>query len=121
MKRIFILLALVAFTACGKENKFPSEFSGQWFTEIEGVEHRIKVTENGVWTFDGMPAQVKLRLRLIEETKEGFILETTNTLNPTPKQYTLNRIEEGIWIVTMLNEDLSVMEGIPDDKWKALN
>jgi hypothetical protein len=121
MKIIYIILSLVALTACGKEKVFPSEFAGQWSTKIDGAEQRINVTKEGIWTFEGMPAHVKLQLRILDKKEDGYILETTNTLNPKPKQYTFNRIENGKWIVTMLNEDLTTMKGVPDDRWTPLN
>ena len=96
MKFLIALLPVLLLTGCGKKTEFPSEFVGRWEFEpesareyIEGMDlpeediiklsgsfphmnrgMKMKVTENGTWTYDDAPVELKIILKVIEKREE---------------------------------------------------
>ena len=143
MKSIIILL-LLSTIGCGSQ-EFPKDFSGNWefdsermFKSIEeghwSKEEKIKlissygslhngqkifISESGNWKTSDMPVGFSLQLSVVKNTNGKYIFETTNSMNPSEKEYTLNYInKEGVWCVEMLDSSMEKETKFPNNYWK---
>jgi len=135
------------FTGCGEKIEFPSEFVGRWEFDADSAKAyieamdlpegdiiklsgsfphmnrgiKMRVTENGTWTYDDAPADLKITLKVIERREDWHVFESTNVLNPSEKQYSQDRVKNGIWEAISLGGDLVEIPEHPRTYWKPLN
>ncbi len=132
----------------GKETTgvIPDEFVGQWVFDGDAAElgirameisagekaelqstfvdvargSKMSVAKDGRVVFDrGFPADL-IRLSVVEVRDDEVVFMTTNSANKGSTQYTLNRIENGLWLSRLLDESFKVVEVVPGDYWRPV-
>jgi hypothetical protein len=143
MKTILILILLITI-GCGSPS-FPKEFCGNWefdtqrmFKSIEEDHwseeyklkssnsygslyngHKIHVSKTGFWKSSNMPEGLSLQLSVVKNTNGKYIFQTTNSMNPSVKEYSLNHInKEGIWCVEMIDSSMKIINQFPNNYWR---
>lgn len=131
-------------TEARSDSEFPVDFHGDWvFAEEEANaailempiddeaklklqssfigmirDERRQVDSTGRITGDSYPDELVIRLHVVEETQDGVIMRTSNSMNPDASQFTLNTISNGVWRSALLDDSLKPVVGIPDDFWQ---
>jgi hypothetical protein len=146
--QLCFLIAVVscdrAPTEVGEDKKFPSELEGEWVFDEESAtaaiekmpikeEDKLKLQSSyigmirgesrhmdstGRITGDTYPDELIIRLHVVEKRADGVVTRTTNSMNPTAKQFTLNTVVDGVWRSRILDDSFNPVDNMPADYWK---
>ena len=147
MKALLPLLFCIFISGCAAKSTFPEEFVGTWEFDVNAAREGIKnmkindadkaalessfidlakgqiktVLSTGVVKFPGVPDSVIIKLHVVNKRDDGYILSTTNSMSVSAtERLSLDRIENGIWRTSSVDENLHVISKLPDNYWKRI-
>jgi len=145
----YLLLLLCAFlSACGVTHRVPEEFTGIWEFDLEttilamkkmdfndsqkkmlarilvadykGVIKRVKL--NGLTQHPGTHGAVEIRIDSLKKIDEDYIFCSSKLMaNPPEPTYSRNRIENGLWKVSFIDNKLNPIPNTPDQYWRKIS
>ena len=143
MKFSIFSLALILLIGCSKKNEFPEEFVGTWTFDVNSLYRDIEkkalpedeekalkysfgdieknqtctVTEKGTFRYPQFEG-VYIQLKVVSQTEEGYLFREQNSMNPSVSEYSLNKIENGVWESILVTEDLKpIHPELPNTYW----
>ena len=87
------------------------------FGDIE-MNQICTVTKEGIFKYPQLPEGVYIQLTVVSHTEEGYLFREQNSMNPSVSEYSLNRIENGIWESVLVSENLQPLHPeLPSTYW----
>ena len=141
-KTIILLLSTLFIIGCNKSD-IPKELVGQWSFDVDKAREAIKKSErsseekkmleeaflslvqnqtltissSGKVSMSGVPSAVKLTLEVVKKDGDKYYFKTTNSMNPSNPQYSLDYLTQTTWHTIEVDENLKPLNRAPDTYW----